>query len=124
MLASKIAANLDQYDQTGTGKAARQRGHVYGRITDGTLFPNISARIVESVRELGHTTFASLQENTDEVFDLIKNDLDMALASGVTDERPVFSREEIDATEELRAELLLLRTEHAEVLDSVTALEN
>jgi len=48
--------------ESGTGKAARQRSIVQGRITNGTLFPHISAKIQASIDQLVQKTFRNLHD--------------------------------------------------------------
>jgi len=68
--------------RAGTGKAERQRSTVQGRITNGTLFPNISTAISKDMDKLVKKTFRGLRDKVDAVLKLIRSDVDMALASG------------------------------------------
>lgn len=61
----------------GTGKAARQRATVQGRIADGNLFPNISFHVNEHIIALIESTFRDARAKVDAVLDLIRADLDM-----------------------------------------------
>jgi hypothetical protein len=105
--------------QTGTGKAQRQRSIVQGRITNGTLFPNISTSIQENVEKLNQTSFLALHDRLQATIDLVKTDLDMALALRVPDECESRNQEIGRSSADLLREVGELRTRHEELLDSI-----
>lgn len=107
----------------GTGKAARQRAIVQGRITNGTLFPHISAKIQASIDDLVRKTFRRLKNEVDAVLDLIVSDVEMALASNLQrlgSARNQDDLEEQKGKEELMAEIRELKEEHEKLLASIS----
>lgn len=106
----------------GTGKAARQRNTVQGRITNGTLFPNISTAIKRDIKAAAKTTFDSVQKSLESDFALIENDVTMALASALqqsSDREDVAHEDEERRRGELAGVVRGLKRQHAEVLASI-----
>ncbi|KAH6678502.1 hypothetical protein B0J14DRAFT_582898 [Halenospora varia] len=109
--------------ELGPEKASRQRSIVQGRITNGTLFPQISAKIQANVDELVKKTFCDLRHEVDAVLDLIVSDVKMALASKpqvVVDARNQEHQEEERRRGELLAEIRKLKGKHEEILASIS----
>lgn len=109
----------------GTGKAARQRAIVQGRITNGTLFPHISAKIQDSIDKLVRKTFRDLDDAVNSILDLIINDVEMALASDF--QRADSARNQEDPGEEKKKEELMvkireLKGRHEELLTSIASI--
>lgn len=107
------------------GYHARLVDIVQGRITNGTLFPNISIKISGSMNALVRKTFEDLRGKAEAVLDLVRNDIDMALASGRQSSGS--GHEDRDEEEdELRKELSSvvegLKGRHAEVLEGLSGL--
>jgi mannitol-1-phosphate/altronate dehydrogenase len=97
---------------------------VQGRIKNGTLFPNISAMIMENMQKLTRTIFHTLHDKMEKVFDLIKNDLDLALASGQqygSDGENRDSPEEDRLRKELAGEVNQLKRRHEELLGNIAS---
>lgn len=106
----------------GAGKAARQRNTVQGRITNGTLFPNISTAIKREIETAAKTTFDSVLKSLESDFALIENDITMALASAPQqsgDREDVACEEEERRRGELAGAVRGLKRQHAEVLASI-----
>ncbi|KAH6700598.1 hypothetical protein BKA61DRAFT_705543 [Leptodontidium sp. MPI-SDFR-AT-0119] len=109
--------------ESGTGKAARQRSIVQGRITNGTLFPHISAKIQANIDRLVQETFRDLYDAVNIVLGLIVSDVEMVLASKpqrVDDTRNQENLEEERRKEELKAETRVLNEKHEELLASIS----
>ena len=96
-----------------------------GRITNGTLFPNISITISKNMDKLAQKAFRGLHDKVDAIFDLIEDDVYLALASGqqhsAGDENKDEDEEE-RLKEDLAAEVKELKTRHEELLGSVAVL--
>ena len=76
---------------------------------------------MENMCKLTHTSFHALQEKMEKVLDLIKNDLDMALASGQHDEHDIENRdrqEEDRLRKELADKVKVLKRRHEVLLSS------
>ncbi|KAE8450711.1 hypothetical protein EG329_006056 [Mollisiaceae sp. DMI_Dod_QoI] len=109
--------------ESGTGKAARQRAIVQGRITNGILFPHISAKIQANIDQLVQKTFRNLHDAVNAVLDLIVSDIEIALVSrpqGVDDARNQESPEEERRKGELMVEIRELKGKHEELLASIS----
>ncbi|KAH8812284.1 hypothetical protein F5884DRAFT_784973 [Xylogone sp. PMI_703] len=109
--------------QSGDGKAAQQRTIVQGRITNGTLFPNISVQIREGIDQLVQKTFADLRDAVNAVLDLIVSDIDMALTSKsqrADNAKNQKDLEEERQKEELIVEIKKLKEEHERLLTVIT----
>jgi hypothetical protein len=109
--------------RAGTGKAARQRAIVQGRITNGTLFPHISAKIQASIDQLVRKTFRDLRDAVNAVLDLVVSDVEMALASypqRVDSARNQEDPEEERRKGELMAKIRELKGKHEELLASIS----
>ncbi|KAE9366257.1 hypothetical protein N431DRAFT_419424 [Stipitochalara longipes BDJ] len=109
----------------GTGKAARQRAIVQGRITNGTLFPHISAKIQASIDKLVRKTFGDLKDAVDAILNLIVNDVEMALTSNPQRVDSDSARNQEDPEEQRRKEALMaeikeLKGEHEKLLASIS----
>ncbi|KAH8649442.1 hypothetical protein BGZ60DRAFT_534676 [Tricladium varicosporioides] len=110
-------------EQYGTEKAAAQRSIVQGRITNGTLFPNISAKIQSSMEKQIGRAFRHLYRTANEVLDLIVCDVELALAFKprvMVDARSQEHQEEERQKGELRDEIKKLEGKHEEVLASIS----
>ncbi|KAH8744019.1 hypothetical protein F5882DRAFT_455086 [Hyaloscypha sp. PMI_1271] len=111
--------------ESGTGKAARQRSIVQGRITNGTLFPHISAKIQAGIDQLVRKIFRDLRNAVNAVIELIASDVEMALASNP--QRMGGARNQEDPEEERRkgelmAEIRELKKKHEELLASISKM--
>ncbi|TLD06663.1 uncharacterized protein PgNI_08716 [Pyricularia grisea] len=65
--------------QSGTGKAARQKSIVQGRITDGTLFPGISMAISTAVEAAVQKSQVGLSDDVAAVLDRVNADVKLEL---------------------------------------------
>ena len=102
--------------------AARQRSVVYGRITDGTLFPQISAKIQDNMDELAQKTFRDLHDAVDGVLALVVSDVEMALGSKEREDGAVVREdpEEERRKGELMVKIRELKREHEELIASIS----
>ncbi|KFY49525.1 hypothetical protein V496_09946 [Pseudogymnoascus sp. VKM F-4515 (FW-2607)] len=119
IFAEMVPAYRSAANECGTGKAARQRNTVQGRITNGTLFPNISSAIKREIKAAAKTTFDSVRKSLESDFALIENDVMMALASAPQqsgDREDVACEDEERLRGELAGAVRGLKREHAEVL--------
>jgi hypothetical protein len=98
---------------------------VQGRITNGTLFPQMSAKIQASIEQLTQKAFIDLQNAANAVLVQITSDVEMALASnpqhvnGATKkEKP----EEVKEKKELRDKIAGLKVQHEQLLAAIAAL--
>jgi hypothetical protein len=96
---------------------------VQGRITNGTLFPQISVKIQASIDRLVRKTFRDLRHAANAVLDLIVSDVEMALVSNP--QRVDSARNQEDPEEERRkgeliAEIMELKGKHEELLASIS----
>lgn len=66
----------------GPGYNKRQVKLVQGRIVNGMVFPNISIKLSSDMNNLVMKTFKSLIKSMEEVLNLMRNDVDMALIPG------------------------------------------
>ena len=107
----------------GTGKAARQRSIVQGRITNGTLFPHISVKIQASIDQLVQKHFRDLLDAVNAVLNLVISDVEMALTS--KPQRMNSARNQQDPGEERRKKELMveireLKGKHEKLLASIS----
>jgi uncharacterized protein with von Willebrand factor type A (vWA) domain len=96
---------------------------VQGRITNGTLFPHISARIQASIDQLVRKIFRNLHDAVNAVLDLIISDVEMALTSNpqrMDSARNQEDPQEEKRKEELMAEIRELKGEHEKLLASIS----
>jgi hypothetical protein len=96
---------------------------VQGRITNGTLFPHISARIQASIDQLVRKIFRNLHDAVNAVLDLIISDVEMALTSNpqyIDSARNQEDPQEQRRKEELMAEIRELKGEHEKLLASIS----
>jgi hypothetical protein len=98
---------------------------VQGRITNGTLFPRISAKIQASIELLTEKVFVDLQNAANTVLADIARDVEMALASGprhvdsaTKKEKP----EEVKRKKDLGEEITRLKIRHEEILATISEL--
>ncbi|KFY44996.1 hypothetical protein V494_01204 [Pseudogymnoascus sp. VKM F-4513 (FW-928)] len=125
IFAEMVPAYRSAANESGTGKAARQRNTVQGRITNGTLFPNISRAIKRDIKAAAKATFDSVQKSLESDFVSIDNDVTMALASAP---QQSCDREDVDLEDEERRKGELassvrdLKRQHAEVLASIASI--
>ncbi|KFZ06243.1 hypothetical protein V501_07587 [Pseudogymnoascus sp. VKM F-4519 (FW-2642)] len=122
IFAEMVPAYRSAANEYGNGKAARQRNTVQGRITNGTLFPNISTAIKREIETAAKTTFDSVLKSLESDFALIENDVTMALASAPQqsgDREDVACEEEERRRGELAGAVRGLKRQHAEVLASI-----
>ena len=94
-----------------------------GRITNGTLFPHISARIQASIDQLVRKIFRNLHDAVNTVLDLIISDVEMALTSNPQRIDSAGNQEdpqEQRRKEELMAEIRELKGEHEKLLASIS----
>ncbi len=105
----------------GTGMNRAQIDVVQGRITDGTLFPNISAKILDEATELIRGKFSHLQRRVNDIVKRISFDLSVALeAEG---KRSVMSPAERGQRDALAKEVKRLQSWHGRVLETIKDLE-
>ncbi|EFQ96945.1 hypothetical protein MGYG_08870 [Nannizzia gypsea CBS 118893] len=116
--------------EKGTGKAARQRRRVQGRIEDGTLFPNISFAIASRIQEAIVDSFALLCDVAQENFGRIMKDTLTAAAQwksihGSKSYAANRARKEAEEEErlkkaELAHEIAALKVEHKRILEDIS----
>jgi len=104
--------------------SARQKSIVQGRITNGTLFPQISAKIQDSIDQLAQKTFRDLHDAVNAVLALVVNDVEMSLGSN---EREDGAADQEDPEEERRKGELLakiqeLKREHEELIACISSM--
>lgn len=95
---------------------------MHGRITNGTLFPNISLAIKREIEAAAKTAFDKVQESLESTFAFIENDVIMALASAPQQSNDIESMDREDEEErrrELVGEVQSLKRQHAKVLASI-----
>lgn len=103
--------------------AAKQRSIVQGRITNGTLFPNISAKIQASMDRLVRKSFGDLYDAVNTVLDLIGTDVEMALAfdpQSLGNAGNQQDPEEERQKTKLLAEIVEFKRKHAELLAAIS----
>lgn len=96
-----------------------------GRITDGTLFPNISTAISKEMDDLVNKTFRSLRATVGAILKLVKSDLDMALASGPqcgSDDAHRGGKDDERLRLELAGEVEKLKLKHLALLGNIASL--
>jgi hypothetical protein len=115
------AIKLTPFADAGLGKQSRQQITVQGRITNGTLFPNISAAVKMDMKAQVEKTFSGLLKALKPIFKLIRSDIDMALAAASQhlDGAGNIDPEEQRRKEELAAAVQELKRQHAELLANV-----
>lgn len=64
-----------------SGRAARQRNTVHGRIINGILFPNISRAIKREIKAAAKTAYDKVQGSLESSFASIEDDTAIAVAS-------------------------------------------
>ena len=101
--------------------AAAQRGVVQGRITDGTLFPNISAKVIDDLTALIRNSFDELLEKLNDVLELIRLDLKVVLAADGAQSR--LQDRERQERKQLAEEVKRLKTSHEQMLESFKYLD-
>ncbi|RDL37034.1 Uncharacterized protein BP5553_04467 [Venustampulla echinocandica] len=122
VLAEMLPAYRSAAQECGVGKGARQQHTVQGRITNGTLFPNISRAIKNDIEATAKAAFSTLQKSLVSVFVPIENDIAIALACAPQQpsNMEVVGREEEERRRgELADAVQGLMRQHAEVLASI-----
>ncbi|KFY95308.1 hypothetical protein V500_02839 [Pseudogymnoascus sp. VKM F-4518 (FW-2643)] len=117
-----VPAYRSAASECGNGKAARQRNTVHGRITNGTLFPNISRAIKREINAAAKTVFDKVQGSLESTFAFIEIDITMALASTPQQSNDIegMNREDEEIRRrELVGEVRGLKRQHAKVLASI-----
>lgn len=105
--------------------SARQKNIVQGRITDGTLFPNISVSISTAMAALMEETERQLRADTTAVLSHIENDFGLALQNqsetleGDGSEGDEDEGEADERVTELVDEVEQLRHGHARLLETI-----
>lgn len=105
----------------GTGTNYRQIQIVQGRITDGTLFPNISAKILSKTTRLIARMFDELRGKLDGATKSIGFDLSVGLDAAQKN-RVGLSKPEKEHRERLAEAVKTLQRRHKEVLASIRDL--
>lgn len=75
---SNAGCSTDPY--VGSGKDRRQKQIVQGRITNGTLFPNISVRISDNINSAVADAEKRLRQIVRQSMAAIQNDFDLTIA--------------------------------------------
>lgn len=102
--------------------AQRQRDTVQGRITDGTLFPNISIAIGNQVDKLTDKILNQLQEKVLGILVLIRSDLEMALGKEAKSRLGQKDREELEQRQVILRNLLkTLKEKHEKILKDISS---
>jgi hypothetical protein len=95
--------------------AARQRWTVQGRISNGTLFPNICFALESQLSSLAKNVLTEAKAHFTGILDFIRSDLEMILDARPD---PVAARDEA-AVEQFKQTLDGLKARQDEVLQSV-----
>jgi hypothetical protein len=99
----------------GTGKAFRQRETVQGRITDGTLFLNISAVLGNHLNQLTETIIKDLSEKFFDELEDLRSDLEIILDNAAES----VELEDSVALKQLSENLEELEARYARVVENV-----
>lgn len=99
---------------------ARQHDIVQGRITDGTLFPNISARMMDDINSLLERAFAKLKQKMKGVLLHIRLDLTCSLPDAA---RARLTERERQLRDQLAQEVKKLQRRHRQLLDNIAHIE-
>ncbi|KAG8670948.1 hypothetical protein FPOAC1_004183 [Fusarium poae] len=108
-------------NQSGTGKAARQRSIVQGHIEQGVIFPKMGIAISESMESLIKTTSTNLKTILTGVMATVKADVDIALGSH-SRSRVTLDKSRQERMREFADEVKCLREGHERLLQSVEAI--
>jgi hypothetical protein len=97
---------------------------VQGRITNGNLFPQISAEIQGTIDRLVKKAFRDLRDAVGEISDLIVNDVEMALTSKFQSVDDTENQETLIEKEKngLMAEVRVLKSMHDGLLASISEI--
>ncbi|OBT85493.1 hypothetical protein VE02_07344 [Pseudogymnoascus sp. 03VT05] len=79
--AEMIPAYRSAAQEHGRGSERRQHNTIQGRVTDGTLFPNISIAIKEDAEAKTEVAFSAFRKVLLPVVAAIRNDIEMAFAA-------------------------------------------
>ncbi|EXJ86047.1 hypothetical protein A1O1_06416 [Capronia coronata CBS 617.96] len=120
ILAEMIPAYRSAAAIYGTGKMAKQHAIVQGRISDGTLFPNISDRMLNDISSVLDEAFHGLRQKMNDILRLIRADLNLAVPSHTSHVR--FTDKERHAREQLAQEIKRLQREHQQLLEGIADL--
>lgn len=105
--------------------AARQRRKVQGRITNGTLFPNISMAIKRDTEATATATFEKLKNTLESTIVLLEDDIAMALTTmphQSADMEEIDHEAEVKRREDLARAVQILRRKHTEVIRSIACI--
>lgn len=93
-----------------------------GKVTNGTLFPNISFRIQADIEEKVEHTFRGLQSELDVILEDIERDIDMAKTRIPHRDNAdvVENGDELRRREGMKVTILALKAEHSELLVSIS----
>jgi hypothetical protein len=107
---------------TGRGSQKRQHNTVQGRISNGTLFPNISIAIKGDIEAKTDATFNEFQGALLPIFARIKNDISVVFAaeSRSLDEALKERRNEERRREELATTIQVLKKQHRELIKRIS----
>lgn len=102
----------------GRGSEKRQHNTVQGRITDGTLFPNISVAIKDDVEAKTEAAFSAFRNALLPTFVRIKNDISVAIAAEMRSLDKAYKerKDEERRREELSGTIQVLKRQHRELL--------
>jgi hypothetical protein len=98
---------------------------VQGRITNGTLFPQMSAKIQASIEQLTRKAFVDLQNAATSVLDQITSDVEMALASNPRHVNGDIMKEDPEAVKrkkDLRDKVAGMKLQHERLLAVIDGL--
>lgn len=95
---------------------ARQISIVTKQITNGTIFPNISAKIRQGVVTLIDHEFSKLKREVDDSFDLIRSDIDIVVAEKPQPRNEAIGVEAKRLTERLAKRLAGIQMKHDKIL--------
>jgi hypothetical protein len=103
--------------------AERQRRTVQGRITNGTLFPNISISIKNQVNELTEEILDQLQGKVLKILGLIQSDLETALGNNTESRARQRDRSELAQHEKTLKDLLKTQKEkYGKILEAISSI--
>jgi len=104
--------------------ANRQQRTVQGRITNGTLFPNISISIENQVDELTEKILDQLQEKILKLLGFIRSDLETALGSETVSRARHGDKSELDQHERALKDLLKTQKEkYGKILENISSIQ-
>ncbi|TGO35356.1 hypothetical protein BHYA_0161g00190 [Botrytis hyacinthi] len=116
LVAEMISAYRKAGSEGGKGMKARQISIIANQVNGGTIFPNISAKTRQEAVTLIDYEFNKLKLELHETFNLIRKDIDMAIAKRPQSEKSAVTTEGIELVEGLAKRFNDLRLKYDEIL--------